>query len=312
MKRASRVSLPWLIGIAGLSFTVLLIWRVPQWQIPAGVSDPTTRAELENASRGNVLGAIQTLGGLGFIATAYLAWRNYQISEDKQVSERFGKAIEMLADKRLQVRLGGIYLLERIARDSKNDHPVVMEVLTAFVRDNSPCDLVAPITSDIQAVLTVLGRRNTDSDRAVSGRLNLSKTNLMEAYLAGANFARADFEDSVLVKANLVGANFRAANLEGVNFGGSFAGSADFSYAFLTKANLKSVNFAGANFTKARILNVRWDSSTDWTLAEGLDTVKEMPARLRKDIEFQQVAVAQQMQQVRLILKDKDGKPMSS
>jgi hypothetical protein len=35
------------------------------------------------------------------------------------------------------VRIGGIYALERIARDSAKDHPTVMEVLNAFIRDHS-------------------------------------------------------------------------------------------------------------------------------------------------------------------------------
>ena len=33
--------------------------------------------------------------------------------------------------------IGGIYALERIARDSAKDHPTVMEVLTAFIREHS-------------------------------------------------------------------------------------------------------------------------------------------------------------------------------
>jgi hypothetical protein len=35
------------------------------------------------------------------------------------------------------VRIGGIYALERIARDSAIDHPTVMEVLAAFIREHS-------------------------------------------------------------------------------------------------------------------------------------------------------------------------------
>ena len=35
------------------------------------------------------------------------------------------------------MRIGGIYALERIARDSAKDHPTVMEVLTAFIREHS-------------------------------------------------------------------------------------------------------------------------------------------------------------------------------
>jgi hypothetical protein len=53
------------------------------------------------------------------------------------VTERYAKAIEQLGSDKLEVRIGGIYALERIARDSARDHPTVMEVLAAFVREHS-------------------------------------------------------------------------------------------------------------------------------------------------------------------------------
>jgi hypothetical protein len=37
----------------------------------------------------------------------------------------------------LDVRIGGIYALERVARDSDKDHPTVIKVLTTFVRVHS-------------------------------------------------------------------------------------------------------------------------------------------------------------------------------
>ena len=53
------------------------------------------------------------------------------------MTERYTKAIEQLGEDKLDVRLGGIYSLERVARDSPRDHPTVMEVLTAFIRVQS-------------------------------------------------------------------------------------------------------------------------------------------------------------------------------
>ena len=53
------------------------------------------------------------------------------------MTDRFAKAIEQLGSDKLDVRIGGIYALERVARDSARNHPTVMEVLTAFIREHS-------------------------------------------------------------------------------------------------------------------------------------------------------------------------------
>jgi type IX secretion system substrate protein len=70
------------------------------------------------------------------------------------------------SEKSLEVRLGGIYALERIARDSSKDYGPVMEVLTGYVRTHAPWDDQKPapegmpaLTVDTQAALTILGRR---------------------------------------------------------------------------------------------------------------------------------------------------------
>jgi hypothetical protein len=51
------------------------------------------------------------------------------------VTARCTKAIEQLGSDRLDVRVGGIYALERIAHDSPRDHLAVLEVLAAFIRE---------------------------------------------------------------------------------------------------------------------------------------------------------------------------------
>jgi hypothetical protein len=53
------------------------------------------------------------------------------------VTERYTRAIEQLGSDKIDIRLGGIYSLERIATDSTRDHPTIMEVLTAFIREHT-------------------------------------------------------------------------------------------------------------------------------------------------------------------------------
>ena len=89
---------------------------------------------MRDAARGRLL----TLGA-GLFAAGALAYtaRTFGLSREGQVTDRYAKAIEQLGSDKLDVRIGGIYALERVARDSARDHPTVMEVLTAFVREHS-------------------------------------------------------------------------------------------------------------------------------------------------------------------------------
>ena len=88
----------------------------------------------------------QIIGGFGLLLGLYFTWRRVEISQDQQVPERFTRAIDQLgatddttSKPRLEVRLDGIYALEQIAWDSpKRDYSTVMEVLTAYVRENAP------------------------------------------------------------------------------------------------------------------------------------------------------------------------------
>jgi hypothetical protein len=83
-----------------------------------------------------------------------------------QVTDRFIKAIGQLGSDKLDVRIGGIYALERVAHDSFTDHPTVMEVLAAFIREHSQAQWSphgpdgGSTRPDVQAALSFIGRRN--------------------------------------------------------------------------------------------------------------------------------------------------------
>jgi hypothetical protein len=61
-----------------------------------------------------------------------------RVTEQGHITDRFTKSIEQLGNDKLEVRLGAIYALERIAYDSSRDHWPIMETLTAYIRENSP------------------------------------------------------------------------------------------------------------------------------------------------------------------------------
>ncbi|WP_062294251.1 hypothetical protein [Nostoc piscinale] len=66
------------------------------------------------------------------------------------------------------MRLGAIYTLERIAKDSAKDHWTIMEVLTAFVRENAPRKLEEENIDNTQQLVTYwMNNQNTENTRQI-------------------------------------------------------------------------------------------------------------------------------------------------
>ena len=205
-----------ILSFIGFIAIIWFIWKVPQLQAQ-NIKDTKDRVTLENATRATL---VQAIGGLGLIITAYFAQQNLKVTQEKQVTERFAKAIEQLGNENIHVRLGAIYALERISKDSDSDYWQVMEILTAYVRETSPYsprdkteNQPPPIAINIQAVLTIIKRRTKSYTQGEENYLNLSKSNLKGADLQG-----ADLKGAYLQGANLQGAYFRGADLRGASF----------------------------------------------------------------------------------------------
>ena len=202
---------------------------------------------------------------------AYLSIRatndQLQIAEQGQITDRYNAAIANLGSLSIDVRLGGIYALQRIMQDSSRDQPTVVAVLCAFVRDHANMAASAPSASqpsilplvpsavsgaptDIQAALTVVGTRNTVDDGSTT-IIDLIGADLNGADLDGANLTGANLTAAHLDGANLDGANLDGANLIGAKLDGTFLAGANFIHAGLYDANLSFANLSGADLTGA-------------------------------------------------------------
>ena len=242
----------WLVALALLS-----LWCVPPLQLnQAGIddTDKASRASLEDQYRRTLA---QILGGLALLYGLYLTHRrivateeNVRVAQEGQVTERFTRAIEQLGHQEMEIRLGGIYALERLAKDSEKDHSPIMEVLTAYVREKATkhgkyAKEAGKPTTDIQAILTVIGRRKPTDIKSLTDFLDLSDT-----HLAGADLSLANLSGVSLFEADLSGASLNGADLSGVNLN-----LADLSLASLDKANLSGAKLFGANLNNVIALN---------------------------------------------------------
>jgi hypothetical protein len=108
---------------------------------------------------GQLLGGAAVLIGAGF---AYMQFtQQQQTSRELLISNQVGKGFEQLGSDKVVVRLGGIYALEGVMNSSEQYHQPVLEALGAFVRDGTRTDTGdGPPATDVQAALTVIGRRN--------------------------------------------------------------------------------------------------------------------------------------------------------
>jgi hypothetical protein len=143
------------------------------------------------------------------------------------VTGRYAKAREQLGCEKVDVRIGGIHALERVARDSPADHPAVMEMLAAFIRERSREQWPPPdpggqarqrsLSPDVSAAITAVGRRLAERDIGPVdlARADLTGADLTEALLANAVLARADLPAAKLVRADLGG------DLTDVDLGGA-------------------------------------------------------------------------------------------
>ena len=264
-----NVEMPALIlAIMGIVVLTLWLWVRPIWQtiplVPGAEARISSQIEL-------IKTAAEILLGGAVLGTMYFTWRRVnaaertiEVARDGQITERFTRAIDQLGSHKVSIRLGGIYALERIARDSAEDHWPVMQVLMDCVPrrlslDKQPVGDPSErsVPADVQAILTVLGRLNTK--HAEPGRrLNLRKAdlrgvdlrdvNFREAILIEADLCEVLLDDTNLQGANLALADFRCTILQNANLRGARLALADFRGADLTNADLRKANLDGANF----------------------------------------------------------------
>ena len=301
----------------GLLLAVILLICLPPWRVSHfEINNATVEADLENqyrATLAQILGGSAVLVGIYFawknfeLSQATLkhnqeasqknlevaletlesnmknAQDNLKVAQEGQITERFTRAVDQLGacDKEgnpaIEIRLGGIYALERIANESEKDYWPIMEILTAYIREKSSIENKhqSYLNEDIQAILSVIRRRKHFLNNGENKGLDLHKTYLKEAYLEEANLEGANLEGAYLRQAQLKGADLRQArlkeaelieahleeaHLEGVYLEKTYLGVPDMNprvihleRAHLEEAHLRGVNLFFANLEGAHL-----------------------------------------------------------
>ena len=204
----------------------------------------------------------------GVAAVIFASWRSTvahkqaNIAQMDLLNERYQKGAEMLGSEVLSVRLAGIFALQSLAEQHRQEYYTqVMRLLCAFVRhptgeENDEYDgYYGPdqevhypkLREDVQTILHmfrlrddkmirlekesefIIDLRSANLTNSVLSDSNLSHASLDSTILRGANVIGADLSDAVLSFAHLDDAHLHGANLSDTSFLEAFVSRAEFN-----------------------------------------------------------------------------------
>ncbi|MEH0441555.1 pentapeptide repeat-containing protein [Streptomyces scabiei] len=271
--RRLAVGVAILLGLIGYA---LLLWKGPWWLDGSHIRE----RDLQPADGVVITGLRTMLVALGAAVVAGLGLMythlNLQHTRDRdreqaeltlegQVTERYVEAIKLLGSDNETERLGGIYALERIMKDSEKDHWTVVEVLASFVRnhcerqddthiveadgEHGTLTVSNPPTRDGVVAFEVLCRR---PDRPEAHRVDLRNVTLHEVHIEGGRLQDFDLSEADLRNATFIDCNLESARLN----------RAVLEEATLATCNLSKVTFDGASLAGARLHNVSLEKTS--------------------------------------------------
>ena len=299
----------------------LIVWGV-FFALPAYIAPRADFATMGDTvhAQDEVRGLLfQAVGGIVLLVGAYVTWQQLQASREQlrqnmeataaqlkatedqlviahqaQITQRFAQAVDQLGSDQAVLRIGGIYALQRVTRDSPADADTIAEVLCSFVRQHAP--LKAPEASvperppegtrpphdhlqqrnaDVQAALSVLGRGIVTAESHDRLRLfgtDLRRANLSSASLAGADLEGADLRMSWMPAAQLQGADLTDADLRDAWLQRADLTGADLTGAVLDGSHMEGACLRGAILDRTSMRGATADAVTQWP--DGFDPLQ--------------------------------------
>ena len=296
------------VAVMGLSIGIVTvgIWvSITHWS-ELSSNGESTSATIRNVAL--VLGGIVALVlsiWRSYIADrqAYTARRQSEIAQRRLLDERYQKGLEMLGSDVLSVRLGGIYALDRLAKEQPSEYHIpIIKQFCAFVRNptGKPTEVelrqqckkptAPPLRVDIQEVVTAIGRRSEDGikeeDTAEGFELDLSGADLRGLRLPDGNLRGVDLHGSYLMHAYLANVDLRGARCA---FARLFMAQllfcdltdVDFSWSDLSGSNLFTSVLKNAKLTRTEIstgLERRTTDGQDYVSSFAQLTQKQLDA----------------------------------
>jgi hypothetical protein len=214
---------------------------------------------------------LAAIGGTAALIGLAYTCRTFYLTRRGQITDRFAKAVTALSSSTLPERLGGIFGLEHVMRESPADHDAIVDLLSTFVREHAAIDLELPEPDsasepilpsrkayanlphpkpDVQTALKVLSRRPFRPER--------NKIDLTSTDLRGADLARARFQGAFMTRCRLDSAYLRGADLRGAILAYACLDGANLRDATIDAADVNGATFRGAALSRTSAKGTRF------------------------------------------------------
>jgi hypothetical protein len=195
---------------------------------------------------------------------------------DENRTSRYTAAIGQLADDAIDVQLGGVYALQRLARDSAQDAPVIAQVFVSSLRRRGTARQRSLVEAgdDRRSVVSSLPVEMAIADYLRENRIE-------GVYLPYIDFSENDLRHWILPKADLSGCVFDKANMQGVDLTGANLTNVTFYSTDLRGAILDETVLSGVDPTFANIRDTSFRGAnlnyTSWDVGPTDYGAREMP-----------------------------------
>lgn len=293
----------YVLAFVGLMTTLGGILGTPLALIRVYTTERQTKASEESLTTDRINKAVEGLGTLRQ-ETRILQNKTYTINkkhqspiEESETRDRT-EAIEGTDEgewksltctmPNLEVRIGSLYALERISQDSDRDHVRILEIVTAYLRENSSSETAARIDNrilerdilerggtrfhafseihriakslpntrtDIISATRILGDRKQDRIRIERDDKRYGETgyrlNLRDVNLQGVDMRNKNFAYALMERSYLDGANLRWADFSGANLRRASMRAVVLRNANLVEADMRGSHLQASNFRQS-------------------------------------------------------------
>lgn len=202
----------------------------------------------------------QIIGGFGLMGGLAYTARTYALSRGSQLGQRFQSAADQLSSDRESARISGIFSLQNIAFENRNYWPLVDQLLSAFVREQTRKPRDTPV--DVSVALKVIGRksplrrapidvlktidlRDSKLHNADLSGLVLKDVRLDRAHLDGASLIDTQLSNATMSEVSAVRAQFINSRLDGVDFTSAALRQANFRQAVFRETEMNGADLCG-------------------------------------------------------------------